>query len=247
MAGPRRWPSARPLRSPASPPSSPPPASAPGAPLGLASRSGKRPVRTGRAARARTGGPGAGRRAAGRSAGAGARAGTFGVIGFDLPVFWLRGGNRRYASAKYWASMVTMAEVGLAKGFTNSFREIFVTSPVRPRAEEEGRPMIAPASPTVRRRRSGRRTTRDQGEQGQERRRGRGGAEVVAVQDQPVRAGQDRPAAAGGRATARLLPDHRVPPGAPSRASRGRGAEGLVGGIRRQHFRGLPAVHRPGA
>src|SRR5947209_11348101 len=89
-----------------------------------------------------------------------------------------------------------------------------------------------------------RRTARDPGDQGQERRRGRGGAEVVTVQDQPLRTGPDRTAAAGGRAAARLLPDHRVPPRAAAHASRGRRSEGLVGGLLRQPVRGLPAVHR---
>ena len=58
---------------------------------------------------------------------------------------------------------------------------------------------------------AGGRAARDQGEHGQERRRGRRRAEVVPVQDQPLRAGQDWAAAAGGRAAARLLQDHRAP------------------------------------
>src|SRR6201989_1182334 len=48
-----------------------------------------------------------------------------------------------------------MVGVTCTKGFTNSFSEICITgAPARPRgAEEEERPMIAPGSPTVRRRR----------------------------------------------------------------------------------------------
>src|SRR6185437_8226639 len=47
-----------------------------------------------------------------------------------------------------------MVGVACTKGFTNSCSETCVTgAPARPRAEEEARPMIAPGSPTVRRRR----------------------------------------------------------------------------------------------
>src|SRR6266566_2226537 len=91
------------------------------------------------------------------------------------------------------AAIVTMACVRLTKGFTNCCDEICVTV-ARPPARRRGG-----GTPDDRARKShgaatsaGRRTARHQGEQGQERRYRRRGAEVVAVKDQQVRAGQDR-------------------------------------------------------
>src|SRR5690348_10736832 len=108
--------------------------------------------------------------------------------------------------------MVTMVGVTCTKGFTNSFSETCVTGAPVPSARRRGggTPDDRARKPHGAAPSAGRRTARDQGEQGQERRRGGGRAEVVPVQDQPVRAGQDRAAASGGRAAARLLPDHRA-------------------------------------
>src|SRR5690349_12000770 len=131
-------------------------------------------------------------------------------------------------------AFVTMSCVRCTKDFTATIGETCVTV-ARPPARRRGG-----GTPDDRARKShgaatpaGRRAARDQGEQGQERGYRRCGAEVVAVEDQPLRAGQDGPAAAGGRAAARLLRDHRAPPCAVARARRGRGAERLVGGTRR--------------
>src|SRR5258705_10713887 len=99
-----------------------------------------------------------------------------------------------------------MACVRWTRGFTNCCGEICVTV-ARPPARRRGG-----GTPDDRARKShgaatpaGCRAARDQREQGQERGYRRRRAEVVAVEDQPVRAGQDRPAATGGRATAGLL------------------------------------------
>src|SRR4029077_18731554 len=103
-------------------------------------------------------------------------------------------------------AFVTMACVRCAKAFTTTIGEICVTV-ARPPARRRGG-----GTPDDRARKShgaatpaGCRAARDQGEQGQEWRYRRRGAEVVAVEDQQVRAGQDRIAAPGGRAAGRVL------------------------------------------
>src|ERR1035437_2162760 len=77
-----------------------------------------------------------------------------GLAGVMRPRSIGRGIARFVRSGEGCSPWLRGASVRCTKGFTNSFRENCVTVLVRPRGtEEERRPMIAPASPTVRRRR----------------------------------------------------------------------------------------------
>src|SRR5579864_6409701 len=91
-------------------------------------------------------------------------------------------------SGRCGLTWVAMGVSTVYEGCTNCFDEICVTvPPARPRGPRGGgTPDDRASKPDGAATSACRRTARDQGEQGQERRRGGRCAEVVAVQDQPV-------------------------------------------------------------